>query len=87
MQIGILHKTAALIEALSPHGDLVCRRVDLKNDGLALLTQRRKNALPVVLVPQLRQDAEMLHIEEVRCFPIQHQPDKRFPIVGQCSPR
>ena len=74
--IGICRKPAALIKALPPLADAVCRRVDFQNDVFSLSAQRRKRPLSVVLISQTRQNAEMLHIEKIGCFPVQHQPDE-----------
>ena len=93
--IGVDGEATPLVEALPPPCDLVHRRVDLQYHGFPIPAQLLQRLGAVAAAPQLRTDAEMLHIAEVLRLPVEQQPHEFRPIkkldemvlrVGQDGP-
>ena len=66
----ILDKAATLVKVLSASGNIVLRRIDLEDDGLAAVDKERQCRLSVSFAAHLRQYAEMLDIEKILRLPI-----------------
>ena len=79
VRVWIFRKTAALIEALSAHGELLLRRIYFKNQGRLLIGAQ--NPLTVMPVPHGWRNAEMFNVECVSDIPIQNFTHK-FSIVA-----
>ena len=79
-------KARPLIKAPAAEGDVVRRRVDLEDDGLAAPAQQRQRAAAAGMAAQVRQDEEVLNVDKRLRLPAEHRADGRAAVIDEIEP-
>lgn len=83
MGIWQLHKTGGEVETAAALGCRAKRRLNLQDDGRALLLQPQESPVPPPLPPVPGTHSQMLHIRPLRHLPVEEQPHSLLRIPQQ----